>query len=133
MGAVTSMLALSFGKLSVEKLVLVSSPSSMSEMLGRFNRMISLPDRSFQKMRVTWEARVGRKSSEYEIGVFGPSLAMPTLLFHDKDDQTIPFDEGKEVADTLPDARMVQKTGLGHNRILRDPLVIEEIIEFLSK
>lgn len=54
------------------------------------------------------------------------------LVVHDRDDEEIPWDEGRRVARELDADRLRTTEGLGHRRILRDPGVLEETARFLS-
>jgi pimeloyl-ACP methyl ester carboxylesterase len=48
----------------------------------------------------------------------------PTMVVHDRLDKEVPYDEGAKLGTTWPSAELVTTEGLGHQRILRDPEVI---------
>ncbi len=61
------------------------------------------------------------------------ALGVPALLFHDVDDTWVPHSESVRVLAAMgPGASMVDTAGLGHNRILADPGVLERITAFLG-
>jgi pimeloyl-ACP methyl ester carboxylesterase len=60
-----------------------------------------------------------------------PRLNRPLLVLHDEDDRQVPWHAGAVVAQDWPQARLITTRGLGHNRILRDPLVVESAIAFM--
>ncbi len=57
---------------------------------------------------------------------------MPVLLVHDRDDEAVPQQHSCELHALLPRSTLLVTQGLGHNRLLRDPGVIERIVEFLA-
>lgn len=58
-------------------------------------------------------------------------LNRPLLVLHDQDDRQVPWHAGAMVAQDWPQARLVTTRSLGHNRILRDPYVVEATVAFI--
>ena len=56
----------------------------------------------------------------------------PLLVVHDKDDRETAWQDGADIAAKWPNATLRTTTGLGHNRILRDPAVVESVVSFLA-
>lgn len=56
-----------------------------------------------------------------------------TLVIHDEDDHEVPRSHALELQAAAPNARLLLTRGLGHRRILKSPLVIDSVIEFLRK
>lgn len=65
-------------------------------------------------------------------GLWEPLEGSPVLVLHDRDDEEIPWEEGRHVAERLPDGRLESTEGLGHRRILRDPGVVQRTVEFVT-
>jgi len=42
-------------------------------------------------------------------------LTMPTVVIHGTDDPLVPVENGRKMADTVPDAKMVEIEGMGHD------------------
>jgi pimeloyl-ACP methyl ester carboxylesterase len=59
-------------------------------------------------------------------------VTIPGLLFHDSNDDVVPWQDGESVARAWNNARFIKTTGLGHRRILRDRNVIESAVRFLN-
>ena len=55
------------------------------------------------------------------------------LIIHDVKDTQISVDDSKMLAAAWPSARLQLTAGLGHNRILRDPDVIQRAVSFLEE
>jgi pimeloyl-ACP methyl ester carboxylesterase len=56
----------------------------------------------------------------------------PALLVHDVGDEVVPIAVGRLLAKSWPGARIVETSGLGHNKILRDETVIAAVAEFIA-
>ena len=57
----------------------------------------------------------------------------PLLVVHDRDDREVPWQDGAAIAAAWPGARRVDTVGLGHQRILRDPAVVQAVAEFVAE
>jgi pimeloyl-ACP methyl ester carboxylesterase len=78
---------------------------------------------------------VGRYRTEWEhLRVSGgPGASRARLLvFHDPRDWKVPIKDGLEIVASWPRAELVRTPGLGHHRIVRDPVVIAHAVAFLS-
>ena len=56
----------------------------------------------------------------------------PALVVHDTEDAVVPISTGRLLAESWPDARIIETSSLGHNRILRDKAVVETVAEFIE-
>jgi len=56
---------------------------------------------------------------------------LPGMLVFDLEDPEMPAEQFREAIDGWPDCRSLETRGLGHNRILRDPGVIDAIVGYL--
>ena len=115
------------------RLVLLSVPVSTPAVFQRFADLLQLPPRVIQRLLCFVESRSGRSAESFSLN--RPDYAVPAhraLLFHDRADDTIPFAEAEEIARCWPGLDFRPTTGLGHNRILRDPEIIRQTVEFLS-
>jgi hypothetical protein len=86
-----------------------------------------------QRMRRYIQEQHGRDAESFSLIQTGRTL--PTdkaLLFHDLADESIPFEEAQEIAANWPTLDFRPTTGLGHNGVMRDAGVIEQIIGFLK-
>ena len=57
----------------------------------------------------------------------------PLLVIHDQDDRDVPPHHGAAVAASWPGAQLVETTGLGHSRILRDAGVVAQAVSFIAE
>jgi len=53
-------------------------------------------------------------------------------VFHDDEDLDVPWEDGASIARAAKDANLVRTSGLGHRRIIRDPAVIRQAVDFMG-
>ena len=56
----------------------------------------------------------------------------PGLIIHDDTDGLAPIANAEYLASIWPDARLNRTSGLGHYRLLRDPGVIAQVVDFVA-
>lgn len=132
MGANAALAAAADG-VSIDRVVAVSGPASVSSVLDRFARDACLPSRAAREFRARVVRAVGRSERYFDSSHFGPRLRCPTLLVHDGLDQEIPFEDAITLARNVTRSKLIATQGLGHRRILRDPAVVSSIIEFITE
>ena len=59
-------------------------------------------------------------------------MPAPTLIMHDSGDKEVAYAEGLRLAAAWPAAEFVTTSGLGHQRILTDRAVVDEVCRFVA-
>ena len=131
MGAGAASLALSRG-LKTEKLVLVSGPSSIENVLKRFSKIVGLSQRATNKFIDFASERVGVAAADLDSSKHSAGNSTQTLIIHDQNDTEVPISESRRLLPALKNAQLVETQGLGHRKILKSALLTEKINEFLS-
>ncbi len=100
-------------------------PSVQStRLLGTLERMSASPGMA----RATLEA-----SFRIDVRPILPTITVPTLVLHARDDPGVPVQLGHYLADHIPGARMVELDGADHAPWFTDPdRIVSEIEEFLT-
>jgi pimeloyl-ACP methyl ester carboxylesterase len=132
LGGASTLLALSRG-LSLSRAVLLGAPSNAEWIWLDFSRALGLSDAVAAEARRRLERRVGVNFGELNVSSFASRITTPVLVVHDRDDDEVPWSAGEENARLLPGGRLVTTSGLGHRRILRDGLVVEQAVRFLEE
>jgi pimeloyl-ACP methyl ester carboxylesterase len=115
------------------RLVLLSMPSSTRNVAQRFAELLRLPYSVVDRMANFIEAQYGRKAESFDVLEAGRHLPVQrALLLHDRQDANVPFAEAEEIAAHWPALDFRPTTGLGHNRILRDAGVVQQVVAFIS-
>lgn len=118
-----------------QRAVLIGSPSQYGDVQTRVLSSLELAPAAARLFQARLAARFGpRLSDRFDVAGKGHRLAgTPALVLHDVDDGAVPFDDARRYERHWPGARLVATAGLGHHRILRDPVVIEQVKAFLSE
>ncbi|MBW2686468.1 MAG: alpha/beta hydrolase, partial [Deltaproteobacteria bacterium] len=69
--------------------------------------------------RAVFISPLGIRIDDLRANVLAPSMRIPLLVIHDRDDKEVPVDAGQSIAGAWPNAELIITEGLGHQRILR--------------
>lgn len=118
--------------LDAGRVVFLAPPADPPAWVGPFATRLRLAPGVVERMRERSERRIGRRWEELDIPRLVPSFAAPLLVVHDHEDAEVPIADGARIAAAWPGARLIETTGLGHQRLLRDPEVVARAVAFLA-
>lgn len=130
-GAAAVLLAHRRGAVDAPRNAMLAPNVLIDDAVARFARAVALDDRD----RASLELQLARDN-----GVAASALALDQLVgqrdaallvVHDRADREVPLAHGERLAEAWRQARLHATDGLGHRRILRDPAVIAEVVEFV--
>ena len=131
MGGGATVLSLHAG-LRAERVVLLAPASDWDHQLRFFARFIGLSDRVAQRFIRHMEQQAGRALSEMTPEHLCPTLSQPARLFHDPEDQRVPYRDSVDLEVHWSGAKLVSVSGLGHSDLLHDECVIRQTVDFLT-
>jgi pimeloyl-ACP methyl ester carboxylesterase len=131
-GCAATTLALRDG-LARRPLVFVAPPLNPADFVARFGDILGLDDSVLHRMKLRIEQRFFRKWTDYSLAHIAPAMTSPLLVVHDRDDSETYWNDGAALAQAWPGARMITTSGLGHRRILREPRVVEAVVQFVAE
>jgi len=119
--------------MSVERVVSISAPALVDYLIEGFAQTLAIPATVIAAMRKRMEQQFPdslweRLSTVHNV----QNLDAPALIIHDENDISVPWQQGRIIADAWPGARFMKTSGLGHGRILRDKQVVEAAVEFIA-
>lgn len=136
-GPLRAAIAHSFGTLALltalqngiqtDRAVCINPAVHLDVLVDKFSSTLHLPDAVAADLYDRVAAFVG----EGFYREFSMPSGTPGLVIHDRDDEDIPWREGKAIADAWSGAHFVRTDGRGHRRILRDTAVIERAVDFV--
>jgi fermentation-respiration switch protein FrsA (DUF1100 family) len=132
MGGSAVGIALSEG-VRCEKVVLISSPSSIEGVLKRFAGFIGLPGKCTKLFIQMVEEYAGRPAGELDVAVKLKDLKSIGLVIHDKNDIEVPFKDAESISQSWKHATLVATDGFGHRGIVRQPMVWNKVMEFFGE
>ncbi len=119
--------------LRVDRLVFVGAPADPLDWVQAFARQLGLSPRVQDELRRRSERRLRADWDDLPLvplrGLEGPP---PLLVVHDRDDREVRFADAGTIVGAWPGARLLETSGLGHQRVLRDPAVVASVSAFLS-
>ena len=143
-GGLSSILALGGGALlhrpnlaapplKARRLVVVAGAESGVDATAMFCRVLGLNTAFHQRMLDAVEETVGIPMSALDSHRLFPNQPLPTLWFHDPEDNEVPFQGAEKMAQASSQVTLEEAPGLGHHRIARDPEIIRRGVVFLRK
>lgn len=132
MGASAIGIAVNRG-LRSNKVVLISGPSSIENVLRSFSKFVGLSSKSTDWFvyHVGEYAKVS--ASKMDSDLLQTKSNIPALIIHDKKDFEIPFSESKGALLLFNHSKLLATDGLGHRKILKSELVLNKIDLFLRE
>ena len=141
-GPIHGIIAHSFGGLAtvlalerhipVNQVVFISAASSPNMIIGEFGRMFNLGDKVIAGIKRNIEKRTNKEYASYVPRLDRTKPDVPILIIHDKDDNVLPYRVSADLLEHFPNAQKITTTGLGHQKILRDPAVVQHVTTFFT-
>jgi pimeloyl-ACP methyl ester carboxylesterase len=131
-GAAATIMALSAG-MGAEKVVCLSAACWLSSAVKTISKLLRLRPETEAELCRLFELQFGEEVwQRASADLSAAKLAIPGLLFHDCNDRKIHHRESQSIAEAWSGAELVLTSGLGHERILRDPNVIAQTVAFIK-
>lgn len=131
MGGAATLVALAEG-LSADRIALIAPPDNPGNYLHMMGKWLGFSPEAAGRARDRVEARFGYRLADLRGSVLAPRVRQPALVVHDTRDREVAFADGAAIASALPGAKMMETSGLGHNRILGDNDVIQSVVGFIA-
>lgn len=132
MGGSATTLAMTHG-LHVERAVFIAPAADPERFALDFAKLLAVGPVAMAEMRRRSEARLRFRWADLNVPRMAAALDVPLLVAHDREDATVPWEEGAAIAAAWPGAELVTTTGLGHREIVRDPNVVGQAVEFVTR
>jgi pimeloyl-ACP methyl ester carboxylesterase len=133
MGGTVTSVAISEG-LRLHAVALIAPATNIHHAVQKFGSMFSLPPRAIVGLRRNIERHFGQDVwDRLMIQQLAVDFDVPALIAHDRDDTQIDLTDSKALIAAWPEARSLITSGLGHDRITRDPEVVEAVTASLNE
>lgn len=120
--------------LPATKVVMVAPSTELSGNIAVLGRLLGFGQRTRTAMMSRLRRLAGRPVADFDIvGLAQRAEVPPTLVVHDREDKEVAYDDGARLAATWPEAELASTEGLGHQRILRDPGVVEMVVDYVTR
>lgn len=133
LGFPITMLAREAGAAIPPRWVALAPGRKMSHALTRFGARARLRPALVTELRRAMEIKFGDDIwGVLDTDRVVPDLTADGLVIHDADDHEVSIDDGRHIGRTWPGAHVVETSGLGHRRILRDDAVVDRVVRALG-
>jgi pimeloyl-ACP methyl ester carboxylesterase len=130
MGAAATTLAAARGA-DIGRMVYIAPPDDVGSFLTTVGSMIGLPQSVITGAQRHIEQTYDVHFEDLIPTRHAAELTQPLLAFHDPDDREVTVAEVRRLTDTWPNAELRLTQGLGHRRILRDPGIIRQAVDYI--
>ncbi|HKV72308.1 MAG TPA: alpha/beta fold hydrolase [Gemmatimonadales bacterium] len=130
-GGVVTSLAMA-GGLEPRRVALFAPAADPIRFVDEFVRALKLSPETGAALRARSQRRIRFDWDQLDVLPVFARARNPLLVIHDRRDETIPVEEGKQIAATWPGAELVLTDGLGHRGVLRDQTLVKRAVEFVT-
>lgn len=116
----------------LQKLVVNGSPSTLVGLIASFSRVTALPRKIVEAIHHEVFLRFGLRVESVSIAKLAHQIPTPTLMFHDRNDEFVPYAEGLDISRNWPEAQFVTTEGLMHRGALQNEDTLLQIVDFLA-
>lgn len=131
LGGMAIMNALNMG-VQPNKIAMIGTPSTITHVLNDFCEGLKLNKAVREKFINYLKTTYSEDFEQYSTLRLAENCQLPTLVIHDENDLDVAINQAQDVADVLKNGGFIKTQGLGHRRILSDPQVIQQLIEFAT-
>jgi predicted alpha/beta hydrolase family esterase len=132
-GGVVSIYSNTLG-LPIKKLINIGSPVIGDKIIQTFLNAVNGQWRTGEKFKAYMKRKYNRSFDEFSAQYLIHHLKTPInlMLVHDAQDKDVSIDHAERLAELYPAAFLYRTSGLGHNRILKDDVVIKDCLKFVQ-
>jgi pimeloyl-ACP methyl ester carboxylesterase len=131
LGAAAAVLAMSRG-LRVGRVVLVGAHSDPGAFFRDFLAFLRMPEDLRDHTSRRLERKFAFRWADFDLERHVARLEARALLVHDRADAEVPFRNAARLAAAWPSATLLETSGLGHRRVLRDGAIVARVATFLT-
>ena len=115
---------------SIQKIVLLGSPSEFSDVIKRYTDMLGYNQRITRQLNLTIIERFGDKPEHLSTSKFLQNIDTKGLIIHDEEDNIIPYNDALLIKNSFKNSTLITTKGLGHS--LNDESVATYIYQFID-
>lgn len=117
----------------INHLAVIGSGDIVQDILDDFVTKLELKPNISSKLREHFEKKYGQEMDSYSGYKSAMEIDIPVLVIHDKNDPEVAVTAGINIYNHLKNGTLYLTEGLGHRKILGDPVVIDKVVQFVKK
>ncbi len=114
----------------LEKNIILACPNAFKSIVTNYQNLMSFSNQNYRNLVRRMENQINMPLEEYNSERFMQKIALPTLIIHDKSDETIPFSEALSILKASSSASLLVTENLGHS--LQHLKVYQGIAHFIN-
>ncbi|MBW3519788.1 alpha/beta hydrolase [Flavobacterium sp. NKUCC04_CG] len=114
----------------LEKNIILACPNAFKSIVMNYQNLMSFSQQNYQNLVRLMENQIHMPLEEYNSERFIQKIGLPTLIIHDKSDETIPFSEALSILNASSSASLLATENLGHS--LQHRQVYQGILNFIT-
>jgi pimeloyl-ACP methyl ester carboxylesterase len=119
--------------LPVTKLISIASPTMSDEIIRSYLNAIGGSWPTGVRFKELIQKRYGKPFEEFTASfAIKHILTLELLLIHDTEDRDVSIMQAQEMVKLYSKAKLITTQGLGHNRILKDDVVVANCLDFIK-
>lgn len=118
--------------LVAERAVLIAAPAHYAAYARQVGTLAGLDAAGIARLLDLLREPLGIDIHEVSLPRRAAALTQPALFVHSADDRVVAIADSEASAAAWPGARHLRLDGLGHRRILQEPAVVAEALQFIS-
>jgi pimeloyl-ACP methyl ester carboxylesterase len=120
-------------QLTLKNIVMICPPATLNTAFNQFSDALQLPKSVQAFVLKRLKENFGDNVFEhFSLIKNAADITQPVLVVHDKQDDVVPYQDGKDVAHILKQGSFYETNELGHRKILYDKAVIDYISQYIS-
>lgn len=120
-------------RFKIKRLAIIGSGDVVQDILDDFVEKLELKPSISLKLREHFEKKYGQEMDSYSGYKSAMEIAIPVLVIHDKNDPEVAVSAGINIHNHLKNGTLYLTEGLGHRKILGNPIVIEKVVHFVKQ
>ena len=114
---------------SIEKMVILGSPSDFNIILNNYINLLSLNAKISKELENHYLKHFNLNLENFSGKLFASKIKTKGFIAHDLEDSIVLFEEGKKIASSWEDSVFIETKGLGHS--LHGEELYQKVYEFL--
>ena len=116
----------------IQKLILICPFDKVIDIFKKYFELIGLGEKAQKLMLDYFHRKTNKKISAFSSSISAQSINANCMIIHDKNDREVELYNSINIENNLKMGKLIITSGLGHRRILRDDIVINDIVNFLK-
>jgi pimeloyl-ACP methyl ester carboxylesterase len=117
--------------LKIDNLVIIGADNSIDEIIKSEVKKYSLKPIIGEKLVKLLNKQLGVNIKDYSSENASKNVDTPTLVINDSEDKYVDVSSAFAIRQNLKYGELLMTNGLGHHKILKDPTIIQRIIDFI--